>query len=1179
MYKIEKYLEQGTVEYENNMLVLSETHLELSVRQGEILDGTIQICSQTGAEVHCAFYSGNYRMQCRTDGFIGREGELSYRFDATGLDGGASVSGEFTILSDAGEFMIPYVVSVMQPLADTSLGEIRNLFHFANLAHANWEEAVSLFYTDEFSLLFSGHDRQYYNLYRGLRAKEGNERNVDEFLIAIHKKQPIRYAVREESLLLRGDESAEEEVTLVKNGWGAVCVRVETEGAFLAASKETLHADDFEQDTCKVCFTIRKEYLHEGSNVGAILLCGGTDTISVPVILNMPVCGGHKREERSAHKKLIAKLTHCYLDFVTRPEQKADALKQAEQIIEDINKGYGRQIAGRLYQAHLSLETGNRSEAKWVLSHIENTSRRETMTDAQYAYYLFLRARTQQDSAFMRSAQAQLERMMEQGDGGYAACLLYQRLTEGKVPPESLLAVYEQCYRSGACSPVMYRECYALFMQDPSLLMKLTSFEIAVLRFAIRYGIYTKEMAQRVNDVAMRRKEMTPELLRFMEQSCQTFMLDETILAICTLLIRTGLQGSVYFPWYALAVERNLRITSLYEYYMMSSDMEKQELPPRSVLMYFAYRCSLDDRHKAHLYALVTSHRDAIPDLFSQYEAAILDFASQMLGKGEITEDLSVLYRYMLKQPGQQPVRPESLEAVSFVCVATVGRTDIVRVIVVHDKLAQEAAYPVEHGKAYITCYTQEYVLLAEDEEGNRFYDPDAFSVRKLMSTEKMMVLIGDRETEQIGCLLYRAFVGGQPDGRNQKLWPVYRSLSQREEVEAGYRSELKAKFLHLYGDQEMTEELGILLADYDLAHAGQEQRAEAIRFFAQAGQDEKAFALLFSYGFEMVPPKTLARMISRKLEKDDAFDDRMMALIHYTFRLGKYTQEMLQYLRRYFEGSLRQMRDIWQACVRFDLDASSLAERILQAYLFSHGYLAEIPDIFSYYLAHRRRESVVLLYMQSMAYRYFVKDQLIMKGMSEGMEYLIGQGCHLDDLCMIAYLCYMAKEVTMYTGRQKKIIGDLVADFVTRRQYVPLFAPFAAFLPWLKPYTELTYVEYKTEPGCKVTIHYLADEQKMQYREEKLKEICGGYFCKRFPLFFGECLEYYFTEQKNGQKMLTESGYIEKSDMPDGEAQSRYGLINDMMMSRSLGDDRTQQEWMKKYVKKAGLVSQLFEL
>ena len=103
---------------------------------------------------------------------------------------GRAGSSSFPIV---GEYEIPFHAVVLHKVLESSEGELMNLFQFTNLARNNWEEAVKLFYSPDFIRVFNGQDKKYRNLYKGFSQIPGNMQNVEEFLVSIHKKQPVEY--------------------------------------------------------------------------------------------------------------------------------------------------------------------------------------------------------------------------------------------------------------------------------------------------------------------------------------------------------------------------------------------------------------------------------------------------------------------------------------------------------------------------------------------------------------------------------------------------------------------------------------------------------------------------------------------------------------------------------------------------------------------------------------------------------------------------------------------------------------------------------------------------------------------------------------------------------------------------------------------------------------------------
>ena len=191
--EIVEQLLNGKYFYAERNLDFSTPRVELYLGAGESVEGSFTIFGSEERLLVGKISSTELRMQVITRDFSGTPYEASYRFDATGLSKGDVIQGDFRIISNQGEYFLPFVVNIRLDHIASSLGDIRNLFHFANLAKTDWKEAVDLFYSDEFISIFSGTEGQYESLYRGLSEIPGNEQNVEEFLIAINKKQPMNF--------------------------------------------------------------------------------------------------------------------------------------------------------------------------------------------------------------------------------------------------------------------------------------------------------------------------------------------------------------------------------------------------------------------------------------------------------------------------------------------------------------------------------------------------------------------------------------------------------------------------------------------------------------------------------------------------------------------------------------------------------------------------------------------------------------------------------------------------------------------------------------------------------------------------------------------------------------------------------------------------------------------------
>lgn len=214
----------------------------------------------------------------------GADGEIAFRFHGEQLQAGEVVKGCFNVVSSLGEYNLPYVVTISGSAPQSSMGPVKNLFHFANLARESWEEAVALFYSPEFEDILVDNDRQYHTLYMGLSSNQGNEHNVDQFLIAVHKKQPIEYSFVEKELEIEDPVGVTElEINLTRSGWGATCLQVTVDGEFLFTEKQTITENDFMGSSCRLPVFVDDSMLHGGRNPGRITLSDMEHRMEVPV--------------------------------------------------------------------------------------------------------------------------------------------------------------------------------------------------------------------------------------------------------------------------------------------------------------------------------------------------------------------------------------------------------------------------------------------------------------------------------------------------------------------------------------------------------------------------------------------------------------------------------------------------------------------------------------------------------------------------------------------------------------------------------------------------------------------------------------------------------------------------------------------------------------------------------
>ena len=119
---------------------------------------------------------------------------------------------------------------------------------------------------------------------------------------------------------------------------------------------------------------------------------------------------------------------------------------------------------------------------------------------------------------------------------------------------------------------------------------------------------------------------------------------------------------STYFNWYEKAVESELKIAQLYEYYMAAADPHYfNKALPRSVYLYFMHGNNLDYHKCAFLYANLITYEDEGSEIYAHYRDEMEAFAWNQLDRRHIDELLRVIYKRFIVERSMNPERVKAL--------------------------------------------------------------------------------------------------------------------------------------------------------------------------------------------------------------------------------------------------------------------------------------------------------------------------------------------------------------------------------------------------------------------------------------------------------------------------------------------------------------------------------------
>lgn len=1198
---LDKVLENGfEAPYTDGELTFSCSRIDMEIETGNVLVGSFKITTEEKYKPEGYVYSSDLRMLIRTATFGGLNTEISFQYDATGLVEGSVSEGVISIVSNIGEYELPYTIQVTSTLPVCMLGTVRNLFHFANLSQTNWKEAVALFYSKQFSNILIGNDYQYRNVYKGLSGFKGNELNVEHFLEQARKKTRGTFSANTEFITLENPtKDITKTIILKTNNWGHSQIDILIEGDFIDVDKyavipgEVLEEeseessykyDDEENDPekIKIKVSIYRDMLHLGKNAGKIIITDFYNRLEIPVTVNMR---NKLKQGRNVQRDTRMKLMKLYMDYRLGKIIKADWIKQCNSLIGTMVVSEPDNVENRLYQVQIMLLEKRFEDARRNLDFTGALIATGEYSNDIIGYYNYLSYLSSKDSSNVDelARDNELLHVKDISNWRLAWFLLYMKkdYTEDVFNRWSL--VKEQ-YDYGNHSPVLFLEGLSAMLSNDSIMTELSDFELAFLTFTMRHGVMTENIRNRFVFLASREIAYSDEIFNLLTFCYEQDGKDDTLEQICSLLMKGNKIGKEYFIWYARAVDKEIRINRLYEYYIMSIDLNYEGLLPKLVLMYFAYRSNLDYERNAFLYANILKHQEEYQEICNDYKEIIKQFAESEILKGRINEDLAFVYQKVLGERLYEAEYATEYAHMLFLNKITVKRPEFVKLVVVNGYLKEENHYSLYNSQVIIPLVGRNYSIFLEDEYGNRYLDESFYEQEYVVKNTGNIKLVMKAAMLDLYPSIYLAETSGErltvnEDNEDALVW-----LSYCDEITETFRINIMVTLLEYYFDKDEIGKLDEFLVRFDPAVLESKDRETIIRIMVARGMYDTAFSWIKTYGVESIDYKILVRLCDRILIRTDLeYDLELLKICQYIFKLGKYDETILKYLILYSGGTTSELKSLWRAADSFDLDVHSLLETMLIQLLYSGTQVGEEENILKEYIARGANLELEKEFLDKLAYDYFVLERKTDVEVFDRLVYYHQMGEKISEYAMLAYL---KKSAGLYAGQQlgleERAIVLLFLQYMDQAQiYFPFFMEYRQLWSKLDIYQDRCFIEYRGKEGNKVVLHYVIDKndnESEEYRKEEMPHMKGGIYVWSYVLFYGERIRYYITEEESRQEKLTASDSLEQNEKRHEHTDYMFDMINNIVISKDLRDDLTFIQLANEYTKKKHITSSIFK-
>ena len=1113
-------------------LSITPEKLSIQVEPGGFREGELVIAGAAGMPLTGFLVSDSFHMRLRRSTLAGNPDRVSWRFDAASLREGDLAEGSIGIVSNCGEYRIPFKAEVIRPQVEgREMQEIprRNTAaaRFLSLADEDWGSAVKLFYKKDFAQSLVTDEEKM--LYRGLSQYPGNEQNVEEFLIAACGKDPVEFItdvkeIRTEILEIGGSyrdqEASDYRITIRRRGWGYTRLTAAMSGAFLTPAASVIEGGDFIGDACTFTYRIERHRLHAGRNFGRITLRSPYQEIQIPVeIILRRRSDGRARQERESRRALLEMMRHyerLHIGWAQEAQGRGSGidngewLRQADELVKRLSFLRRDSILPRLYAAQLMLMENRIHQAVMELEGIRRRlagvsagevlemgySQYRGESEIEYCYRQFLTALAYHDADIItpRVGRILRERYRRNPSDWRIAWMMLQLLPEYAPGTPSRWNFLKKQYMNGCRSPLMYLEAWDMISADPAYLTLQEdrrtgryggdAFERQVLLYALRKELMEPETMRSVLERTERRREFSGSLYSILTtaygQERMKSLRTQILRSICILLIRGNRTSPEYFAWFSRAVDREISVMRLSECFLLSMPEDYSGIIPDSV-MRSAYRGSmLSAGNKAYFYRYLYQNRDRFPDVFEKCAEDIRSFLASQIADHKMSENLAALYTASLRDESIMPENAGDLTKLSYLSHLRTTHLYMKKAVVVYAQSSKERIYPVENGNCVLPIYGEDNRIFLEDARHNRYTASVPYTCDRMMDPVQAPDQVSLAEMADLPFALEISGAAGETFEVTEKTLQYCEILVRSAGIASSYRIRLKLRLLEYYERTGESEKLRAMAGTIDPRALNEDDRVFVIGLMDRCGMDREAAEWIAAAGTGSCPAQLLASVaLGAAKKEEDREDGRETGRIAWAaFERGDSSREILELILSEYDGlshDLMRVRDAALALAVEEAEDDPVVtmseDRLLSQMLFS-GEMAENQEELLLRQYQRGGSHRILAAAGIAQYCHYVFAEW--RDMEpEIMQVLTAadfDGNEIPPICRLAYLKTLAESAEGIPEKAAATAQRFMASLLREEIVFPFFRQFAGAGPALRLYDRETMIEFHNPAGARGT-------------------------------------------------------------------------------------------------------------
>lgn len=698
-----------------------------------------------------------------------------------------------------------------------------------------------------------------------------------------------------------------------------------------------------------------------------------------------------------------------------------------------------------------------------------------------------------------------------------------------------------QLFEDGNNSSLLYFEACDILNENPNYMEELGKFEISIFRWGVRYGYISLALSYQFARLALKMKFYNKAVF-YIAQKLYGVEPDEQFLqVICSLLIKGNRTGKEYHEYFRLAVEANLKIIGLNEFFIRSMDFTTYDIIPQRVLIYFTYSNSLDYLEKAYLYSNVLRNKESYEEVYGAYYSKMLPFVEEQLLKGRINEHLAYLYTCFQKEVLEKPDNWKSVCDILFYHKLICNNPHISGVYVSCPETEQERYYPLSAGVSNVEVYNSRAVFYFVDNNEQRYVRDIQYQLKPFLSTEQFEKEWIRRNLSNKKILLMES--EKMNEGIKEDGIAVLQQLTFNDDFVRWIQTEAVEKLLTYYENHQEKRSLARWLGKIDYSNISVEFRKTLMDYYMEVGMMEEAFFGIELYGCDIMGSAKILRLASFGAQYyQGKKDEETLSLAYAAFIRKKCNKDTLTYLMKHFQGETAVLLDIWERGRRFGLEMADFERKILEQVMFTGNDTEGVFPVFESFYQTNEGDDLIDRYLEYAS----MKELESSMELNDFMHMAIGQeivnGRMENRHSRIHFLYYFAGREEWYDTIKDTAVY-IIEGFLQEKFYLPIYHAYAQWVHFPIYYRELTFLTYRGRAGQHVILNYQIDGEQYSFRNLNLEEVLPGMYVCHMNFFQRDHVKYRL--EADGKLVADENALeFETFEYEDGE-ESRFFTLN----------------------------------